>query len=432
MPDINLTRRSLLTAMGVGGMSVALASCAGPGGGSSTPTPSGSAALDASKATGSISFAHWRGEDKVAFDEIISRFTAKYAGTSVRQDITPSNDYQSNALQQVRQGTVGDLFTAFRGAQFLDMAAAGLFVDLSKQDLVSKYEASLIEGGQSDGKQLGLPYQLVLNMPIINMEAADKAGFNGNPKDWDGFLGLMDNLKTQGYTPMAWPGAQMGDAGQLFNSMIMNLAPTDDMCAKIETGEYKTTDDWFIEMLKRYQELAAYMQPNATGTSVEPCQQMFASGQAAILATGSYHMAAVRSLDAKFPLDLVCPINVSQDKARWEGIHNATFVLGVSTVSKNPDTAYALLDFLSDPEIAGLYGSSTGQLVTLKDVKYDSQDLNDTSHWLEAKTLLAPRFQFTDLDIRNAAEASAIAVVGGKSPEAAAAEADAIIAQRVK
>ena len=45
--------------------------------------------------------------------------------------------------------------------------------------------------------------------------------------------------------------------------------------------------------------------------------------------------------------------------------------------------------------------------------------------------MLAPRYQCTDLDIRNAAEQSCIDVVGGSTPEQAAEKAQGIIDQRI-
>ena len=426
------TRRSFLAAVGLTAAAGTLSACAGPGG-STQPTATGtSAALDASKANGAISFAHWRAEDKAAFETIIGEFTKKYAGTSVRQDITPSNDYQSNALAQIRQGTVGDLFSAFRGAQFNDMAKAGLFTDLTSTGLADKYTANLIAPGASDGKQLGFPYQLVLNMPVYNQEMLTGVGATAPPADWDGFLALCEKLKGTGVVPMAWPGGEIGNAGHLFNSMVMNAAPSDDMCAQIEAGTMKVTDDWFLGMLKQYQQLIPYFQPNATGTAVEPAQQMFASGKAAMLVTGTFHMAAVRALGAKFGMNVLSPITTTADKAKYQGIHNATFIMGVSTASKNPNTAFALLSLLSDPTIAGKYGDATAQLVTLKNVNYSNADLNATKGWLDKKTLLAPRFQFNNLNVRNAVEGACIAVVGGKSPDQAASEAQTVVDQQIK
>ncbi|MFT3877688.1 MAG: extracellular solute-binding protein [Propioniciclava sp.] len=427
-----ISRRSLIQLAGLTGVGLTLSACAGPG----TTTQPGGGAAGAVNLTGpvegSISFAHWRGEDKAQFDSIIAAFVAANAGVEVRQDISPSNDYNANALQQIRQGTQGDLFAAFRGAQYESMVKASLFADLTKDGPTDKYVANLIGAGTTDGKQYGYPYQLVFNMPLINADLRAQAGYTANPKDWNGFLDLCEKLKSSGVVPIAWPGGEAGNAGQLFNAMVMNEAPSDDMCAQIEAGTMKVTDDWFLTVLRRYEELKPYFQPNATGTAVEPAQQMFASGQSAMLATGSYHMTSVRGLGATFGFDLIAPITTTADKAKYEGIHNATFILGVSTVSKNASTAFALLKHLSDPKAAGDYANGTSQHVTVKDVQYTNPDLLATAPWLERKTLLAPRFQFTNLDIRNAAEGAATAVVGGTSVDEAAASAQRIIDQRVK
>lgn len=426
----HLSRRTALQLLGAGSLGAALAACAGPG--STGAAAAKTAAPAGGKASGAISFAHWRAEDKEVFAKLISTFQSKNSGVTVRQDISPSNDYQSSALQRIRGGSVGDVFTAFRGAQFVDMAKAGVYTDLANQPFASKYDPTLIAAGQSGGKQLGFPYQVVFNMPVTNQDLVAKADGGKSPADWDAFLALCEKLKSQGVVPIAWPGGDPGNAGQLFNAMVMNNAPSDDMCTKIESGEYKCTDDWFLTTLKQYQQLKPYFQPNATGTAVEPCQQIFASGKAAMLATGSYHVAAVRGLGAKFAMDLLAPITTSADKAKYEGIYNATFILGVNTASKHQAAAVAWLDFLSDPQNAGVYANGTSQHVTVKDVDYTNPDLKALSPWLKKKTLLAPRFQFNNLDIRSAVEGACVAVVGGKSPEAAAANAQRVVDQQRK
>lgn len=427
------SRRHLLQAAGIGAAITALSACAGPGSGTRGGKTGSDkeTKLDPSKASGEISFAHWRGEDKEAFAAIIDELKKKYPDVDVRQDISPSNDYQSNALAQIRQGSIGDLFASFRGAQLTSMKEAGLLVDLTATKIADKYEESLIAEGLVSGKTMALPYQLVYNQPITNEEILETVGMTDLPQDWDAFLALMEAIKAKGKVPIAWPGGEMGNAGQLFNAMIMNLAPAEDMCTKIETGELKCTDDWFVEMLRRYEQLKTYFQDNATGTAVEPAEQMFASGDAALLATGSYHVAAVRELGAKFPIGMLAPITTAPGKAKYVGVHNATFALGVNTVSKNPNTAFALLELLSDPKMAGMYGDQTAQFVTVKGVQYENKDLSHLSEWVDKDTILAPRFQFNNLDIRNAAEGACIAVVGGKTPEEAAQEAQTIIDQQI-
>lgn len=427
-----LSRRRLLQLLGAGGVGAFAAACAGPGGSkkSAGATAAPKSAASSASVKGKVSFAHWRAEDKAVFDKMIQSFEAKYPGTSVTQDISPSNDYQSSALQRIRGGAVGDVFTAFRGAQFVQMTSAGIYTDLSSQPFVSNYVASLISSGSVNGKQLGFPYQVVFNMPVTNQDLVTKADGGTPPADWNSFLALCDKLKSQGVVPMSWPGGDPGNAGQLFNSMVMNNAPSDDMCAKIESGEYKCTDDWFLTTLKQYAQLRPYFQPNSTGSAVEPCEQLFASGKAAMLVTGSYHMAAVRKLGATFPMDLISPITTTADKAKYVGIYNATFVLGVNSASKNQPAALAWLAYLSDPTNAGVYANGTSQHVSVKGVEYTNPDLKAISPWLQKKTLLAPRFQFNNLDIRNAVEGACVAVVGGKSPEQAAADAQKIVDQK--
>lgn len=427
-PQPQMTRRGLLMALGFAGVGATLAGCGGPGGSSKS---GGGEKLGSGPVKGEFSFAHWRAEDQKVFEQLIAEFTKQHSGVTVKQDIAPSNDYQSTALHRIRSGNIGDAFVAFRGAQFVDMVKAGLYADLSDQELVKRYNAKLIEPGSSDGKQYGLPYQLVFNMPVVNRAALEKAGVSELPKDWDGWLSMCDKLKSTGVAPIAWPGGEPGNAGHLFNSMVMNNAPSDDMCAKIEAGEYKCTDDWYLQTLKQYEQLRPYFQPNSTGTAVEPAQQMFAQGKAAVLATGSFHIVAVRAQGATFPMDLVSPITVSADKMKHEGIHNATFILGVNTASDNKTTALAWLDFLSQSEPASTYANGTVQHLTLADVKYSNKDLNATSPWLQRKTLLAPRFQFKDLDVRSAVENACIEVVSGTSPDQAAEKAQRVVDQRI-
>jgi raffinose/stachyose/melibiose transport system substrate-binding protein len=426
-----MSRRRLMQVLALGGAG-ALSACAAPGARSGPGGRAAATGIPTAPIKGDVSFAHWRAEDKAVFDKLIATFTTKNADVKIRQDISPSNDYQSNALQRIRGGQIGDVFVSFRGAQFFDMAKAGIYAPIAGQPLVANYDPILINAGSRLGSLLGLPYQVVFNMPVANMDALADAGVTEAPQDWDGFLTMCDKLKAKGLVPLAWPGGDIGNAGHLLNSMVMNNAPTDDMFTRIESGQAKVTDPWFLATLKQYVQLRPYFQPNATGTAVEPAQQLFAKGMAGLLVTGSFHMAAVRKLGAKFPMNLVPPITVPADKAKFEGIYNATFILGVNAASDVQPAALAFIDFLSQPANAAVYANGTGQHVSVKDVAYDNPDLKATQAWLTRKTLLAPRFQFLDLDIRNAVEVAAVQVVGGTDPEQAAQKAQTIIDQRVK
>jgi raffinose/stachyose/melibiose transport system substrate-binding protein len=386
----------------------------------------------AEPARGEVSFAHWRGEDKAAFDSIVGEFARLHPEAVVQQDIAPSQDYQANALQRLKGGAIGDVFAAFRGGQFTSMVEAGLFGDLSAQLFTDNYRPKLVRGGRdAGGRQLGLPYQLVFPVPIANQDLLARVGVTAPPQDWGGFLALCEALKGAGVVPLAWPGAEPGNAGQLFSAMVMNNAPSDDACARLATGETKVTDDWFLRTLEQYAQLRPYIQDNAAGTQVEPVQLLFAQGRAGMLATGSYHLAAVRKLGAAFPIGLVPPITVGRgEQPRHVGVYNATFILGVNAASENVPGALRFLEFLSDPAVASTYANATAQHLTVADVDYQDPDLRALGHWLDADTMLAARYQIEDIDMRNAVEGACAKVLTGTDPARAAEEAQRVVDQR--
>lgn len=418
----------MLQLLAAGGIGAGLAACVGPG----STAPSAGQTIDAANKAGTVSFAHWRGEDRAVFEQLISDFVSKYPDIKVNQDISQSPDYQAQALQRLRGGSIGDACVAFRGTQFENFVSSGLFTDLSDTGLISRYETNVIGSGAKDGKRYGFPYQVVFPMPLANMDLIEAAGVSEIPKDWNSYMDLLDKVKSSGVIPLAFPGAHAGDAGQLFNNLIMNVAPSDDMCAKIEAGEYKCTDDWFVEMLGYYEQLRPFVQPNAGGTASEPAQQLFASKAAAMLSSGSYQLAAVRALGAEFPMDLIPPITSDAGQAKYEGTYNSTFILGINSASKNQGAALAWIEHLSDPANATIYANGTAQFSSVKGVQYDNEDLKRIQPWLTKKTLLAPRFQFIDLDMRNAVEATGLSVLNGTSPEQAAEAAQRIVDERVK
>ena len=380
------SRRAMLGIIGATGVAASLAACAGPG---STRKATTSGVAGGGSKKGTVSFAHWRAEDKAVFDKMIANFQKKNPGTLVEQNISTSTDYQAQALQKLRGGGIGDVAPAFRGAQFESFVAAGLFTDLTKSGLSKSYSANLITSGEKDGKQYGYPYQLVFLDPLANMDILESVGVSEAPTDWNAYMGMLDKIKSKGIIPMAFPGADSGNAGQLFNAMIMNVAPSDDMCTKIESGKYKCTDDWFVKMLGYYKELAPYVQPNSSGTAVEPAEQLFATGKAALLATGSYHVAAVRALGAQFPIDLAPPVTSAKGKAKYVGVYNSTFILGINSATKVKGADLAWLEYLSEADNASIYANGTAQFSPVTGVEYTNPDLKQLRPWLDKKTILA-------------------------------------------
>ncbi len=398
---------------------------------------SNAAAADDLKGT-KITFYHWRAEDKAVLDGIIKDFTTK-TGIEVEQSIKNSTDYQAQATQDILDGKPADVFTAFRGAQFFSMAKANggsIFLDLSNQPFVKNYVPGLVAPGVWEGKQLGLPYQLVFNMPVVNVDLLNSLGLT-LPQNINDLQRFCQKVKSKGITPIEWPGGIRGNAGQLsMNGMIMNNAPTDDAFAKIDSGAAKANDFWLVNTMQQFKDLAAdCFQDNALATKDDGALADFAGGKALMLATGTFSMGPALALNKNMNFGLFVPLtNKVGTAAKWDGIYNATFIVGVSSRQKDAKkqaAAIKFVDWLSQPENAAKYANGTNQHSTVKGVVYTAKALKDTGVWAEKKVFLAPRFQFLNLDIRNAVEDAFLAVAGGKDAKAAADDAQKIIDQKL-
>ncbi|MGD6802122.1 ABC transporter substrate-binding protein [Rossellomorea aquimaris] len=378
-----------------------------------------------------ISFIHWRGEDSEAFKELISRFEEENTDISVEMTVYPSEKYQSTAQTLLRDGSTGDVFTAFPGSQFEIIQKAGLFEDLTGEELVGNFNESLIDAGQSDGKQLALPLQLVYNQPVYNKTLFDELGLEP-ADDWEGFLELCQTLKDEGYTPIAFPGADIGP-GQMMNPMMMNNAP-EGVFGDMMNGETELTDEWWVDTLAQFQELMdkGYIGEDALGMKHEGAIAQVAQEEAAMLATGSYAMANIKDLNPDLELGLLAPITVPADEAEFEGIHTTTFMLAVNSMSENKEEAKMFIDFLSQPENAEYYANETGQALTIPDVNYESESLKATEEWMDKNTRFQPRYLIPDADVEKAVIASIQNVLSGADPEAAAQEAQEIVNQKIQ
>lgn len=392
----------------------------------------GNSADNAADGKVTISFLHWRGEDTQAFQKIIDQFQTKNPNIKVDMQTLTSDQYQSTAQAKLTDGSVGDVFASFPGAQYAALSKAGLYTDLTNESFLKNYNPELINTGAKDGKQWAIPYQLVYNQPIYNTEIFAKYNLTP-PTDWDGFLKLCATLKQNGIIPIAFAGADIGP-GQFMNSMVMNNEPSDDIFTKVEAGQAKLTDEFWVKTLTQFKELNdnGYFQDNSLGTKDAAAGALFIQGKAAMLASGSYQLAQNAKQNPELKQALLAPITVSADQAKYEGVHTSTFMLGVNSRSKHPEEAKKFLEFLSQPDIASQYANATGQNVTLKDVTYDSAELKIAGEWADKKTIFQPRFTILNSENQKAVTNSIQAVLGGATPEQAAQDAQAIVDQQIK
>ncbi|RLL41173.1 extracellular solute-binding protein [Oceanobacillus piezotolerans] len=398
--------------------------------GCSTGEESSSQATNEEGEEETISFIHWRGEDKEEFDEIIRRFEEENPNIKVNMSSFPSDQYEATLQTKLKDGNSGDVFAMFPGVQFETITSAGLAHELSGEEFVSRFIPDYITVGQHEDKQYGLPLQLVFNIPIYNKTLFDKFGVEP-PADWEGFLELNETLKENGIErPIIFPAADNGP-GQFMNPMMMNNEPDEDIWEKVQSGERKVTEEWWVKTLSQIKELndKGYFGEDSLGINQSSSGTLFAQENGAILAMGSYMMAQIIEQNPNIELGLLAPITVSEDETVWEGIHTTTFMLAVNEQSEHKEEAKKFIEFLTRPENASLYANGTGQMVTLEDVTYESEVLKAQEPWTEKKTRFQPRYTISNGQVQDAVLASIEAVLSGTEPADAAEQAQKIIDQ---
>jgi raffinose/stachyose/melibiose transport system substrate-binding protein len=378
-----------------------------------------------------ITFLHWRGEDKDVFDKLIADFEKKNPDIDVEMNILPSDSYISNASATLLSGKGADVFASFPGSQFDALQGSNVYTDLSNEPFLENFSEGLMGAGQKDGQQLAVPYQLVYNIPVYNKGIFEKLNLEA-PKDWNEFLKVCKTLKENGYDPILFAGDV--SPSQFINPMVMNNEPTDDAFPKLETGEEKLTNDWFVKTLAQIKELndKEYFQKDPLGTKKDGTAALFAQEKGAILALGSYMMSTVKQQNPDIKQGLLSPITVEQSEMKYEGIHTATFMLGVNAKSENQADAKKFIEYLTDPQAASEYASGTGQMLTLKEVSYDSPELAETAQWLNKKTLFQPRYTLKKEQVSKAIETAVQDVLSGVEPKKAAKKAQEEVDRAIK
>jgi len=377
---------------------------------------------------GEIEFWHYRPEagDQRAFVKIIADFEAKYPGTKIKQVFTDTTTFNNTARVRILANPKAALFATSRGATFDAFAKSDMMLDLSGQRYVKQNMiARGMTSGVYEGKQLGVPYQYLFNNPIINTEIWAKEKWT-TPKNLTGWIAWCKDAKAKGYIPFAWPGATLGQAAQISNSVLMNSASSYAVLEKnlldLNSGKTDLTTSWFKGVADVYVKLrnAGCFPDNPTGVTQNAAYTMFATEKSPLLPIGTFAMGDIvalnKNLDGKMQL---MSMILTDGPVVAEGIMNNTYILSVNKNSSSRDQkiANAFISYLMTGPVGQIYANTSLQHVNVLDVEYTNVNLLTTSSFQAKDTMLAPRFLLVNGSVSDLTQQALIAIVGGKSPD---------------
>ena len=226
---MEFSRRSFLTAMGLG-TAAAVAGCA-------TTSPSGSSAADPTgPVEGDITFlcALFEGATgkETLEGKLIKQFNEKYPDVNVTVDYTDYGSLNEKITTGLASGLMPDVVTL--GVGWIPPFAFKNAIAPLPESLATRYtyEERVLEPSRFDGKLYALPMVLDTRIVAYRKDFFEEAGLTGTPKNWDELrdyakqLTVKDGGKTTrvGFDPFSidlrqcWETFLFGNSGELFSA----------------------------------------------------------------------------------------------------------------------------------------------------------------------------------------------------------------------
>ncbi|GIQ68962.1 extracellular solute-binding protein [Xylanibacillus composti] len=379
-----------------------LSACSGGNGGSATQSPNGDSGSKGSGDAGkqvTLRVLHWINEpvNKYMEDVFIPQFEEKYTNVKIDYTTVPSDSTYDQLMQTRINANDADIVaykSSFVGAPqewspgaadplWKQWADAGLLADLTEEDFIANYNPVDVENAMTyDGKVYGVNMGkvsftgLFYNKDIFAQYNLDV------PTTWDEFMVVLNTLKDNGVTPIGFAGKEVWP----INLAVQGLQATihEDQLAYIKglwTGETKFTDPAAIEVLEKAQIMMNYAQNGFMGTDYGTLPSLFAAGQVAMAADGTWNAATYQGLNPDLNFGYF-PIPGSSNAAvngKLAGKYDMTWM--VVEKSSNKDWALTFLEEMSSRDNYTAFVNAAGFLPT-QDVTVDSEFINEIMPYL--------------------------------------------------
>lgn len=389
-------------------MAFSLAACSGgndnnenkEGSGNASESPKASADNGgASDEKVTLRILHWINEpvNKFMNDVFIPQFEDKYPNVTIDYTTVPSDDTYDQLMQTRINANDADILafrSAFVGAPqdwspgaadplWKQWADAGLISDLTNEPFVENYNPTDVANAMTyNGKVYGL------NMGKVSFTGLyyNKDIFAANnlevPTTWEEFVTVLETLDKAGVAPIGFAGRDVWPV----NLAVQGLQATvhDDQLAFIKglwTGETQFTDPAALEVLEKSQVLMNYAQEGFMGMDYGTLPSIFAAGQVAMAADGTWNASTYAGLnpDLKFGYFPIPGSSDAADNANLAGKYDMTWM--VVEKSKNKEWALKFLEELSTKENYTAFVNAAGFLPT-QDVTVDSEFINGIMPYL--------------------------------------------------
>jgi len=316
---------------------------------------------------GQLIIESWRTDDKALWDEVLlPAFTKAHPGITVKFAPTAPPEYNSVLTARLAAGSAGDLVTCRPFDVSLDLFKKGRLDKLDGEPGLANFPDSAKVAWQTDdGKATYcMPMASVIHGFFYNKKIF--AELNLTPPTTEAeFFAALDKIKSTGkIAPLALGTADQWETNQIvFTGIGPNYWKGEDGRRGLIEGKKKFTDPEFVDVWATMARWSNYLPKGYQAQTYGDSQNLFASGRAAIVPTGSWDIAFYQkepSLEfAAFPP----PVRKAGDGCYLSD--HTDIGMGINSASKNKADAKVFLNWLASKEFAELYTNKATGFFTL-------------------------------------------------------------------
>lgn len=308
-------------------------------------------------------------ENMAYFDAAVAEFEAANPTIDIVMEAVADEPYKDKIRVLMASDQVPDIYFSWSGEFGRKFAREGRTLDLTEAlkgpEWQGRFAAASLEPFQFEGKQFGIPVNVDSKYMIYNKAVFEKHGL-AVPTTFAEFIALNDALLAAGEVPIAYgnqsPWAATHYIGDLFAKMVPDdvrqadyqlLAPADQLY----------THPGYVEALALYKSFGdkGYFNNGANAISHQQARGAFIAGRSAMvyLELVEFYMLADTPVAEQgwgfFPLP---PMEGAA--GRNDLLTGAPDGFLISAKTEHPEEALAFLNFLTSPEQAAKYVSTTG------------------------------------------------------------------------
>ena len=308
-------------------------------------------------------------ENMAYFDAAVAEFEAANPSIDIVMEAVADEPYKDKIRVLMASDQVPDIYFSWSGEFGRKFAREGRTLDLTEAlkgpEWQGRFAAASLEPFQFEGKQFGIPVNVDSKYMIYNKAIFEKHGL-AVPTTFAEFIALNDALLAAGEVPIAYgnqaPWAATHYIGDLFAKMVPDdvrqadyqlLAPADQLY----------THPGYVEALALYKSFGdkGYFNNGANAISHQQARGAFIAGRSAMvyLELVEFYMLADTPVAEQgwgfFPLP---PMEGAA--GRNDLLTGAPDGFLISAKTEHPQEALAFLNFITSPEQAAKYVSTTG------------------------------------------------------------------------